>query len=156
MELIKLLENNYDKIVSEACKVVSKDKLRSYKNAEKDATKCKLEDLLKKVIQCVKKKDLLPMLNYTEKIANERFSAGYDLFEVQMAINDLEFIIWNYIFKEIKPEKLRDYLGLVTTILGAGKDHLARTYVFLATKIKTPSLNLQNLFSGSESIANDN
>jgi hypothetical protein len=155
MDLIKLLETNSDKIIADAYKAVHKDKLKGYSKAGQESTKTKLNSLLKKVLQCVKKKELIPMLDYTEKIATERFASGYDLFEVQTAINALEVGIWNVIFKEVKPEKLKEYLGLISTILGAGKDHLARTYVFLATKSKAPSLNLQNLFAGSESIANE-
>lgn len=153
MELIKLLEKNSDKIINDACKSVCKDKLKGYKMVGQERTKTKLNNLLKKLMLCVKNKELIPMLDYTEKIATERFASGYDLFEVQTAINALEVGIWDVIFKEIKPDKLKETLGLVSTILGAGKDHLARTYVFLATKSKAPSLNLQNLFSGSESIA---
>ena len=40
--------------------------------------------------------------------------------------------------------------GDVGTVLGAGKDALARKYVSLATQTRTPSLNLQALFSGTE------
>ena len=154
MDLIKLLESNTDKIITDAYNSVCKDKLKGYSKSGKEQTKTKLTDLFKKVLQCVKKKELIPMLNYTEKIAKERFASGYDLFEVQTAINSLEVAIWSIIFKEVKPEKLAEYLGLISTVLGAGKDNLARTYVSLATKSKAPSLNLQNLFAGSESIAN--
>jgi hypothetical protein len=154
MDLIKLLEANTDKIITDAYNSVCKDKLKGYSKVGKEKTKAKLSDLFKKVLQCVKKKELIPMLNYTEKIAKERFASGYDLFEVQTAINSLEVAIWSIIFKDVKPEKLAEYLGLISTVLGAGKDHLARTYVSLATKSKAPSLNLQNLFAGSESIAN--
>lgn len=153
MDLIKLLETNSDKIIADAYKAVHKDKLKGYSKVGQERTKTKLTNLLKKVQQCVRKKDLLPMLDYTEKIATERYDSGYDLFEVQTAINALEVGIWNVIFKEVKTEKLKENLVLVSTILGAGKDHLARTYVFLATKSKAPSLNLKNLFDGSESIA---
>jgi len=154
MDLIKLLESHTDKIITDAYNSVCKDKLKGYSKVGKEKTKAKLSDLFKKVLQCVKKKELIPMLSYTEKIAKERFASGYDLFEVQTAINSLEVAIWSIIFKEVKPEKLAEYLGLISTVLGAGKDNLARTYVSLATKSKAPSLNLQNLFAGSESIAN--
>jgi hypothetical protein len=107
-------------------------------------------------LQCTRKKELIPILNYTEKIAKERYSSGYDIFEVQTAINTLESIIWNKIFKLTRPDKLAESLGMISTILGAGKDNLARIYVSMATKSKAPSLNLQSLFSGSESIANTN
>jgi hypothetical protein len=154
MDLIKLLESHTDKIITDAYNSVCKDKLKGYSKVGKEKTKAKLSDLFKKVLQCVKKKELIPMLSYTEKIAKERCASGYDLFEVQTAINSLEVAIWSIIFKEVKPEKLAEYLGLISTVLGAGKDNLARTYVSLATKSKAPSLNLQNLFAGSESIAN--
>ncbi len=153
MELIKLLEKNSDKIITDAYKAVCKDKLKGYSKVGQERTKAKLTNLFKKVLQCVNRKELIPMLNYTEKIAKERYTSGYDLFEVQTAINSLEVAIWSVIFKSVKPENLAEYLGLISTVLGAGKDNLARTYVSLATKSKAPSLNLQNLFDGSESIA---
>lgn len=153
MDIIKLLENNLDEIVNNAYKQISSVKLKGYTKAGKNITIQKLEDLYKKLLECARNKELIPMLNYTEKIAKERFSSGYDLHEVQTAINALEEFIWQKIFKEIKPEKLAESLGLVSTILGAGKDNLARTYVALATKTKASTINLQNLLSGSESIA---
>ena len=52
--------------------------------------------------------------------------------------------------KNISPNELAESLGLISTVLGAGKDTLARTYVSLASKTKAPSLNLQSLFSGTQ------
>jgi hypothetical protein len=98
MALVKLLETNSEKIITDAYKSVCKDKLKGYSKAGQEPTKEKLTDLFKKVLQCVKKKEMIPMLNYTEKIAKERFASGYDLFEVQTAINSLEVAIWS-IFK---------------------------------------------------------
>jgi len=56
---------------------------------------------------------------------------------VQTAINSLESAIWNKIFKLTRPEKLAESLGVVSTILGAAKDNLARTYVFVSNKDKS-------------------
>lgn len=156
MDLIKLLEDNHNKIIEDAYNEVSKGKLKGYSKAGQERTKTKLSNLFRKSIQCIRKRELIPMLSYMEKIAKERYSSGFDLFEVQTAINSLEAAIWSIIFKHVKPNKLAECIGLVSTVLGAGKDHLARTYVSLATKTKTPSLNLQNLFSGSESIVGSN
>ena len=156
MEITKLLEGNNDLIIEEAFKSMSKLKLKGYTKAGGEKTKQKLNELYKKLIQCTKKKELIPILNYTEKIAKERYSSGFDIFEVQTAINSLESAIWNKIFKLTRPEKLAESLGVVSTILGAAKDNLARTYVSLAKKTKVPTLNLQSLFSGSESIADTN
>jgi len=156
MEITKLLVENNDLIIEEAFKSMSNLKLKGYTKAGGEETRQKLNELYKKLVQCTKKKELLPILNYTEKIAKERYSSGFDIFEVQTAINSLESAIWNKIFKLTRPEKLAESLGVVSTILGAAKDNLARTYVSLATKTKVPTLNLQSLFSGSESIADTN
>jgi hypothetical protein len=68
---------------------------------------------------------------------------------VQTAYNVLEEAIWLRILKDLQPAQYAEALGLVSTVLGAGKDALARTYVSLASKAKAPSLNLQSLFAGS-------
>lgn len=41
-------------------------------------------------------------------------------------------------------------LGSISTVLGAGKDMRARTYVSLAAQAKVPSLDLKALFAGPE------
>jgi hypothetical protein len=46
-------------------------------------------------------------------------------------------------------DRLGQALGLVGTVLGAGKDSLARTYVTLATQTRAPSLDLRALFAGT-------
>jgi hypothetical protein len=100
--------------------------------------------------RAVKEKNLGPMIAHAETIARERFEAGFDLSEVQTAFNVLEEAIWMHILKNLPPDELAEALGLVSTVLGAGKDMLARTYVTLASKTKAPSLNLHSLFGGTE------
>jgi hypothetical protein len=155
MDIVTLLEKNIDKVVESSCTQICEVKLKGYAKSGSTMTRQKLTNLYKKVIECSKKKELIPMLQYTEKIAKERFASGYDLHEVQTAINSLEENIWQLIFKNIKPAKLAESLGLVSSILGAGKDNLARNYVALSTKTKVSTINLQSLLSGSESIADN-
>lgn len=155
MNIISLLEKNKEKVIEDSCRLINEVKLKGYTKEGSSITKQKLTNLYKKVIECANKKELIPMLNYTEKIAKERFASGYDLHEVQTAINALEENIWQIIFKNIKPDKLAESLGLVSSILGAGKDNLARNYVALATQTKASNINLQSLLSGSESIADN-
>jgi len=155
MDIISLLEKNKEKVIEDSCRQINDVKLKGYTKVGSSITKQKLTSLYKKVIECASKKELMPMLHYTEKIAKERFASGYDLHEVQTAINALEENIWQIIFKNIKPDKLAESLGLVSSILGAGKDNLARNYVALATQTKASAINLQSLLSGSESIADN-
>lgn len=150
MNIQKLLEENIYDIVNEAFTSMKCVKLQGYDKDGDERTKEKLRMLYSTLIESVKTKSLIPMMNHAETIATERFASGYDLYEVQTAINELEEAIWKRIFKEIKPDELAEALGIVSTVLGAGKDTLARTYVSLATKSKVSSLNLQALFKGSE------
>jgi hypothetical protein len=80
------------------------------------------------------------------------FESGFDLWEVQTAFNVLEETIWRCILNEMQPEEYAEALGLVSTVLGTGKDTLARTYVTLASKTKTPFFNVQHLFNGTEGL----
>ena len=81
------------------------------------------------------------------RIATERFEEGFDIGEVQAAFNALEQSIWRRVVAETPPEDLAEATGLVGTVLGYGKDVLARTYVSLASQRHVRSLDLSALFS---------
>ena len=49
----------------------------------------------------------------------------------------------------MEPSQFAEAIGLTSTILGIGKDALARRYVALATKGKVSSLDLKSLFAGT-------
>ncbi|MCX8105613.1 MAG: hypothetical protein N3D80_07080, partial [Ignavibacterium album] len=98
-------------------------------------------------INCIRDKNLLPMSEYAGKIAKERFENGFDLYEVQTAFNVLEEELWNTVIENIEPQNLGEALGLVSTVLGAGKETLAINYVELASKQKPKRLNLEELFN---------
>jgi hypothetical protein len=68
---------------------------------------------------------------------------------VQTAFNVLEEAMWRKIVAVTPPEHLAEAIGLLTTVLGAGKDALARTYVALATNQHVASLDLGALFQGT-------
>jgi hypothetical protein len=154
MNALQFLKDHSNSIVAEATELVTSLQLKGYTRVGKERTKQKLEELLKKIITCLKKRSLIPIITYTDKIARERYNSGYNLYEVQSAINSLELVIWNKIFKEVPPANLAQVLGTISTVIGAGKDNLARMYVALAANIKKPTLNLSSLFEGSESIVN--
>lgn len=49
------------------------------------------------------------------------------------------------------PRQLAETIGLLSTVLGFGKDVLTRTYVSLASKQHVASLDLSELFGGAAS-----
>ncbi len=152
MELMKLLRDSSDEILTAASEAVERSHLRNYERAGKDQTHQRLKALYVLTSRAVKERNLGPMIPYAENVAHERFAAGFDLSEVQTAFNVLEEAIWTRIVKSVPPAEYGEALGLVGTVLGAGKDALARTYVTLASKTRTRSLNLQSLFSGTEGV----
>jgi len=150
MNVTDLLEKHKVKLVDEAYGTIEPVKLQGYTKVGEEKTKQKLTKLLEEIILCVKERNMIPILQYSEQIARERYHSGYDLHQIQTAINALEESVWKKIFENIPSQNLAESLGLVSTVIGACKDNLARTYVSLTAKTKTPLLNLQALFKGSE------
>jgi hypothetical protein len=122
---------------------------RHYDAEDALEVRLRLETLFECVLDSLVMGDLRPIDTYARQIAEERFAAGYDLSEVQSAFNALESATWTRALAELPPERLARTLGLVSTIVGAGKDTLGATYVSLATDAHAPSLDLRALFAGA-------
>ncbi|MGA9120054.1 MAG: hypothetical protein WB699_11890 [Bacteroidota bacterium] len=150
MNLHELLQNQSHTILESAMGSMQKVHARHYDQAGTEHVHQRLKALFTLIVRGIKDRNLAPMVAHAESIAVERFGAGYDLWEVQTAFNVLEESIWEHILRELRPPEYAEALGLISTILGAGKDALARKYVSLALKNKTTSFNLQSLFSGTE------
>jgi hypothetical protein len=149
MNLQELLDAKKTDIITEAQAALARARVSGYERAGEAETSRRLTALFDLTRHAVGERNLAPIVAHAEKIARERFEAGVDLSEVQTAFNVLEESIWMRILKELSPAGRAEALGMISTVLGAGKDALARTYVSLATKTKTPSLNLQSLFHGA-------
>jgi hypothetical protein len=149
MDLVQLLQQHAEEIVADAFRGLERSHLRNYEKAGNERARQRLKALYVLTVRGVQEKNLGPMIAHAETIARERFDAGFDLYEVQTAFNVLEEAIWLRILKLLPPVEFARALGLVSTVLGAGKDALARMYVTLASKSKSPALNLQSLFTGS-------
>ncbi len=150
MTVYDLLQNSMNEILAEATEAMARSHATHYMKAGDEHTQTRLKALYVLTMRGVKERNLGPMVAHVENIARERFVSGYDLWEVQTAFNVLEEAVWKRILKNLPPAEYAQALGLVSTVLGVGKDTLARRYVALATKEKAPSLNLQSLFSGTE------
>lgn len=136
----EVLEHAYEELVAAGS--------AHYKAAGQPLTQQRLADLYDLVASAIRARDLSQIEAYSESVARERFLAGYDISEVQTAFNSLERGMWHRLTADVQPEDLEETIGLMTTVLGAGKDVLARTYVSLAVKRHVPSLDLKSLFRG--------
>ena len=146
MDLKELLKTQSGEILENALQSLNCSHLNRIKAHPKLKTRTDYLNLLTLTQQCVSEKKLLPMKEYAAQIAKERFDAGFDLHEVHTAFNALEEELWNRVTKNISAENLGEALGLISTVLGAGKEELALTYVTLASKTRTQTLNLTELF----------
>lgn len=151
MNLDQFLRDGRQEILAEAVESVRRAHLEHYGTEGNDQTRQRLDDLLGLTIDAVRDRNLSPVVAHANSVATKRFEGGVDLSEVQTAYNVLEEALWRRILKALPGGQQGEALGLVGTILGLGKDALARKYVSLATQVHTPSLNLQALFSGTES-----
>jgi hypothetical protein len=148
MKLQEILVNNQTDIINEAFYSLQRSHLKHYDSSRADENWQRLAKLFDLTLNGVKTKSLVDMVTYSEKIAKERYESGFDLHEVHTAYNVLEETIWKAIIKEIDSSELAESLGLISTVLGTGKEALALAYVSLASKQKVKSLNLTQLFKG--------
>jgi len=148
MKLQEILVNNQTDIINEAFYSLERSHLKHYDSSRADENWQRLAKLFDLTMNGIITKSLVEMVNYSEKIAKERFESGFDLHEVHTAYNVLEEALWKSIIKEIDSSEMAESLGLISTVLGTGKESLALAYVSLASKQKVKSLNLTQLFKG--------
>ena len=148
MDLVQLLETEGDAIVAEATDSLSR--LRHYAASGTEENRQRISRLFALTLDCVRTKNLLPMLDHAHQVTRERHRDGFDLQEVHAAFNVLEEIIWQRITARLAPQDYPEAFGLASTVLGAGKQALAVEYVTLASQRGTvESLDLRALFQGT-------
>lgn len=150
MDVAALLAQHETEILDEAYAALERAHSRHYEEAGETVTRQRLLDLCRLVVAAIRERDLAEMSIYAEKVARERFEDGYDVSEVQAAFNVLEQAMWRRVVDATAPAELAEAVGLLSTVLGFGKDTLARTYVSLASRRHVPSLDLSALFAGVE------
>jgi hypothetical protein len=148
MNIVDRLQAQSATLVDEAVAAVARAGLHHYQTSGEELTREHLSELLDLVITCLRTKQLTPILEHADEVAKERYDSGFDLEEVQIAFNVLEEAAWLHLVHEAPTDELAEDLGLVATVLGAGKDQLARTYVTLASHHKAPSMDMRALFEG--------
>jgi deazaflavin-dependent oxidoreductase (nitroreductase family) len=147
--LTDLLSAQRSVIIERAAAVLGESRARHYEAAGPQLRKSRLAVLYDEITNAVDSRELGNAITFASALAQERFTAGYDLSEVQIAVNALEEAVWRQIFTELPPDRLEDALVPVSTVFGAAKDALAREYVSLATHRHTPSLDLAKLLAGA-------
>ena len=76
-------------------------------------------------------KKLEEIKEFMDKITGERYELGFELYEVQTAINILEESLWKNIQKYIDDDKQIAAMKQVTDILTKAKEKLAEEYYLI-------------------------
>jgi len=134
MRLIAMLRENTDELVESAAAELHRAHLAHYEKVGLEATRERISALVELTFACLEAGSADPVTDWASRVGRERYDAGYDLLELQVAVNIVEEAFSQRILASIDPENVARYLGLVSAILGMAKDALARTYVSLATE----------------------
>ena len=149
MDVHIFLEDHRHAVITEATQLLGNRPLKNYTNSGENVNKERLTKLFDLVSGSIKSKDLIPMMDYATEIANQRFKQGFDLEEVIAAFNVMEEVIWEKITRSINPVDYPQAFGMVSTVIGYGKEQLSVTYVALASNRKhLVSLDITGLFQG--------
>jgi len=138
-ECATLLRERADPLVAEALTMMTEARLEHYDAAGLPTVRQRLAALLHVALSCLEAGEADEIIAYMSRVGRERFSAGYDLLEVQTSANVMEETLWRRIPSLVAPEDVPRALGLVSSLFSAGKDALARTYVSLAASATAPS-----------------
>ncbi len=148
MELSELFRSWEDDLVEDALTELGHARLRHYMDDGDEVTRERVTLFIDRVLECLEKRRVEPIVEHAERIARKRHASGYDLFEVQTAINVIEEALWKRVLASVEPEELAHALGMVNAIFHTGKDVLARTYVSLATDREAPPKDISELLDG--------
>lgn len=151
VDVDEVLSSSRDLIIDQAFAALERARVVHYQVVGEPVARQRLTELFELVVQALRDRDLTPVVSAAERIAAQRFNAGFDIGEVQTAFNALEEAMWRQVVAAEPPAELARCIGLLSTVLGAGKDALARTYVGLASHRRVPSLDLAALFQGATS-----
>jgi hypothetical protein len=140
-----------DEIVDEAYGELHPSVHPHYRALGEAVTRGYLTELFTLVLDAVRHREAVHLVQHAEEIAEDRFHAGFDLSEVQAAFNAIEQAMWRRIVAvEHDTTELLASVGMLSSILGAGKDAVARIYVNLASARHAPHVDVQALYGGTE------
>lgn len=131
MTLLELLKNKQDLILLDATDCLVRSQMEHYKELSPERLRYRMANLFEATTKCVFENNDKMIIEFMEKVGEERYESGYRLYEVQSAINMLEECLWKKIVQFVIVDQQRDALVKVNKILNKAKEILASTYVAL-------------------------
>jgi hypothetical protein len=152
MDVAAWLQQTRSEVLDEAYGSLERSHPAHYEAIGEHVTRERLDELFSLVVSTLQTRDVAALSTFVQQLATRRFDEGFDLSEVQAAMNSLEGAMWRRVVAVAPPDELADAIGMLSTVLGFAKDTLARTWVSLASKRHVPSLDLSALFAGGDTV----
>ena len=134
MDASAVLLSAEDRVIDEAVAALAQRGPAHQQSPGPDGRRRDVRQLFRLVLRCLHAERAKPIIRPSEQIATHCYAAGIDLAEIQGAFDVLAEVLWRHLAGAPADEQLIQALGLLSAIVGAGKDAMARTYVALATR----------------------
>lgn len=149
MDLYTVLEKSNQQILDQAMASLATAHFPHYTTRGETWTRARLAELFRQVQISIKDRDLAHLVRHCEQVATDRFTAGFEFVEVQTAFNSLEQAMWRTVTSSAPAASVIDWVGMLSSVLGAGKDAVARTYVHLASQRHVTSIDVAAMSEGT-------
>ena len=144
LKIEDLLRDDEPAILEEARARVAR--LEHYHRDGDAPTRERLQALYRRLARAVRTRDLDELLAHAERVARERYAAGFSLGEVHAAFSSLEEAIWRRASERLPLDEQAWGLALVTTALAHAKEALGHAYLAAAPSGHAPSVDLTPVF----------
>jgi hypothetical protein len=132
MTLLELLYNKPDLILLDSTDSLVRAQLQHYTQLNPEKIRLRFLKLFNALVKSVEINSCEDMVKFMEKVSDERFESGYEISEVQTAINILEETVWRKISLFVDEDKQVAAMKQVTCLLGKAKEELASEYALLS------------------------
>lgn len=132
MTLARLLDQWSDELARRSSLELHHARLKHYEGIDGEELRLRLRAWLDHAQRCLVTGRADLVIEHAQRIATERFAAGYDLAEVQTSINIVKEVLSHRILSTMLPGEAAGALCLINALFSVTKDALAQTYVALA------------------------
>lgn len=145
MDLPSIITANQKAIIENAVDILHHSSACHYCAQTKEENTHRIQILVNYLVALLTERNPNLIDEYCKNLAKTRFQEGYELKEVQAAINSLQESLWSFLMEQAKDNQFPEAVGLCHTSLGRIKDVLAQEYVQLASQSKVQTIDLAAL-----------
>ena len=132
MTLLELCYNKPDLILLDSTNSLVRAQLQHYKHLTPEKLRFRLLRLFQALVKSLEANSCDSMTHFMEQVSDERYESGYELQEVQTAINIMEECFWKKISEFVFADQQIAAMKQVTCILSKAKETLVNEYALLS------------------------